>query len=60
MMIANLDLFRGFDSNWCPQGGEAEDSEPEDLLEDAIYKLSEMELWHCKNLGLAMHEGSLM
>ena len=36
------------------QGGEAEASELEDLLEDAIYELSEMELRHCKNLGLAM------
>ena len=27
--------------------------ELEDLFEDAIYELSEMELRHCKNLGLA-------
>ena len=42
------------------EGGEAEASALNDLVEDAILELADMELQPCKNLGLALHEGSLM
>ena len=51
---------RTFKQGVKDQGAEAETSELEDLVKDAIFELAEMKLQPCKNLRLAIHVGSLL